>query len=209
MPIVLLIRHGENNYVRTGRLAGRQPGIHLNEKGRQQAQAVADALAQKLEGHPLKVIYSSPMERAIETAQPIAEALNLQIVERPGLLEIDIGEWQNKKVKGLSRLKLWGVVQNTPSLMRFPGGETFSEAQFRICQEISTLAGQHEEKDIILCVSHADPIRLAVAYYLGLPLDQFQRLIVAPASLTVLHIGDSFSRLLTLNYDLSFNFPKP
>lgn len=205
MPIILLVRHGENDYVKKGRLAGRLPGVNLNEKGRAQAQAVAERLA----GAPIKAVYSSPMERAQQTAEPIAKALGLETITRPGLTEVDIGEWQDQKVKGLSRLKIWRVVQNRPSLMRFPGGESFVEAQFRICQEIQELAGLHDPKDILICVSHADPIKLAAAYFIGLPLDFFQRLNVSPGSITALHLGEGSSFLLTLNYDLSFTLSKP
>jgi probable phosphomutase (TIGR03848 family) len=205
MPIFLIIRHGENDYVKTGRLAGRIPGVHLNEKGRQQALA----LSEKLAGAAIKAIYSSPLERAVETAQPIAQALNQEVIIRPGLIEMDFGEWQEKKLKGLSRLKIWKTVQTAPSRMRFPQGETFAEAQHRICCELDALAGEHDPKDMIVCVSHSDPIKLAVAHFLGLPLDLFQRLSVAPGSITVLAIGETGSRLITLNYDLSFTLPKP
>ena len=205
MTILLLIRHAENDYVKTGRLAGRLAGIHLNETGRQQARAVAD----KLTGAPVKAVYSSPLERAIETATPIAEALNLEVTLRPNLVEMDFGEWQNKKLKGLSRLKAWKVVQGAPARMRFPQGESFAEAQHRICQELDLLARQHDPKDMIICVSHSDPIKLAIAYYLGLPLDLFQRLTVSPASITVLAIGEMGSQLLALNYDLFFTLTKP
>jgi len=205
MTILLLIRHAENDYVKTGRLAGRLAGIHLNETGRQQARAVAD----KLTGAPVKAVYSSPLERAIETATPIAEALNLEVTLRPNLVEMDFGEWQNKKLKGLSRLKAWKVVQGAPARMRFPQGESFAEAQHRICQELDLLARQHDPKDMIICVSHSDPIKLAVAYYLGLPLDLFQRLTVSPASITALAIGEMGSQLLALNYDLFFTLSKP
>jgi len=205
MTTILLIRHGENDYVKKGRLAGRLPGIHLNEKGREQAQAVAEKLA----GAPVKAVYSSPLERAMETAGPIASALGLEVIPRQGLVETDFGEWQDKKVKGLSRLKIWRVVQFAPTLMRFPQGESFAECQFRMMQEIETLRAQHDPKDLFVCVSHSDPIKLLVAYYLGLPLDLFQRLHVAPASITVLGIGEGGSRLLTLNYDLSFTLAKP
>ena len=205
MPLFLLVRHGENDYVKKGRLAGRLPGVHLNEKGLEQARKVAE----KLKGAPVKAIFSSPMERAMETAEPIAQALGLEIVTRPGLIEVDVGEWQDKKLKGLSRLKIWRIVQNRPSLMRFPGGETFLEAQFRICKELLDLAEQHDPKDLLVCVSHSDPIKLAVAYFIGLPLDSFQRLAVSPASITALFLGQGASHLLTLNYDLSFTLPKP
>jgi probable phosphoglycerate mutase len=204
MPIILLIRHGENEYVKTGRLAGRLPGVHLNDKGRTQAQAVADKLA----GSPVKAIYSSPLERTMETAEPIAKALGLEIIQRPGLIETDVGEWQGKKLKGLSRLKIWRVVQSRPSLMRFPGGETFAEAQYRISQELLTLSARHDPKDIFICVTHSDPIKLAVAYFIGQPLDLFQRLNVSPGSITALYLWEGSSVLITLNYDLSFNLPK-
>ena len=205
MTTVLLIRHGENEYVKKGRLAGRLPGVHLNEKGRAQAQA----LAERLTGAPIKAIYSSPMERAVETAEPIAKALNLELSLRPGLIETDYGEWQDKTLKGLGRLKLWRVVQVAPSLARFPQGESFAEAQHRICRELEALCQQHDAKDLIVCVSHADPIKLAVAYYLGLPLDNFQRLGVSPASVSALHIGEMGSYLMMLNFDPAFSFQVP
>jgi probable phosphoglycerate mutase len=200
MPLIALIRHGENDYVKKGRLAGRLPGVHLNDTGRQQALL----LAEKLAGVPFKAIYSSPLERCMETAQPLAEALKLEILPRQGLIESNYGEWQGQKVKGLSRLKAWKTVQHNPSRMRFPGGENFAETQLRIVQEIETIAGLYQEKDVVACFSHADPIRLAAAYYIGQPLDLFQRLVVSPASVTALHISEAGCRLLALNYDFSF-----
>jgi probable phosphomutase (TIGR03848 family) len=208
MPTILLIRHGENDYVKTGRLAGRLPGVHLNEKGRQQAEAVAEALCKMLPPERVKAVFSSPLERTMETAGPIARAFNLEIIPREGLIETQYGEWQDKKVKGLSRLKIWKNVQSAPSLFTFPGGESFADTQTRICQEIYTLIRDYEQKDILVCVSHADPIKLAVAYFLGLPIDLFQRLHVAPASINVLYIDQGVSRLLALNYELSFSLGK-
>lgn len=204
MPIIILIRHGENDFVKKARMAGRLPGVHLNDRGKAQAQA----LAEKLADAPIKAIYSSPLERALETAAPLAEALKLEILIRPGLIETDIGEWTGLSLKSLRRLKVWRTVQAAPSLFRFPGGESFAETQHRVCQEIEAICAEHEPKDLIACVTHADPIKLATAYYLGLPLDHFQRLTVAPASITVLSIGEVSSQLINLNYDLSFNFPK-
>lgn len=204
MPIIILIRHGENDYVKKARMAGRLPGVHLNDRGKAQAQALADKLA----AAPIKAIYSSPLERALETAAPLAEALKLEIHIRPGLIETDIGEWTGLSLKSVRRLKVWRTVQAAPSLFRFPGGESFAETQYRVCREIEAICAEHEPKDLIACVTHADPIKLATAYYLGLPLDHFQRLTVAPASITVLSIGEVFSQIINLNYDLSFNFPK-
>ena len=205
MPIVLLIRHGENDYVRKNRLAGRKPGVHLNEAGHAQAQAVAEILA----GAPIKAVYSSPIERAIETAEPIAQALKLEVIPRDGLMETDYGDWQDKTLKSLRRRKLWKVVQGRPSMARFPQGESFAEAQLRICQEIQALVAKHGERDILVCVSHADPIKLAVAYFIGMPLDNFQRLAVSPASITALVVGEGFSHLMNLNYNQSFQLPRP
>jgi probable phosphomutase (TIGR03848 family) len=195
MPLFLLLRHGENDYVKANRLAGHIPGVHLNENGRRQAQT----LAEKLVHAPVKAIYSSPLERAMETAAPLSQALGLPVVSRPGLIETDCGEWQGRTVKQLSRLKAWKLVQNSPSQVRFPGGESISECQVRISQELLVLAAQHEPQDLLVAVSHADPIKLAVAYFLGLPLDNFQRLAVAPASITILQLGESTAHLLALN----------
>jgi probable phosphoglycerate mutase len=204
MPIFLLIRHGENEYVKKGRLAGRLPGVHLNETGRSQAQALAD----KLKGTKVKAIYSSPLERTMETADPIAQGLGLEIIPRPGLIETDYGEWQDQKLRGLSRLKLWRRVHSSPSTMRFPGGETFADAQFRITRELIDLAAQNEPKDILICVSHADPIKLAVAYFIGLPLDMFQRLNVSPGSVTGLYLDENGGRLLYLSSEPSLTLSK-
>jgi probable phosphoglycerate mutase len=204
MPIVLLIRHGENDYVKKGRLAGRLPGVHLNKNGKAQAEAVAE----RLKAAPIKAIYSSPLERAVETAQPLAAALGLEIQVRDGLIEVDFGEWQDQRLKGLGRTKLWKHVQLAPARFRFPGGESFADAQYRICREIEAIAAQHEPKDLIAIVGHSDPIKLAVAYYLGMPLDLFQRLSVSPASVTALMMGEMGAHLLTLNYEISFTLPK-
>jgi len=207
MPTIYLIRHGDNDYVKTGRLAGHLPGVHLNENGRQQALDLAEALSRQLPNERVKAIYSSPLERAMETADPIARAFNLEIIPRPGLIEIDYGEWQNKSLKGLSRTKVWKRVQAAPSLFAFPGGDSFSEAQNRIVNEIKDLTSRHDEKEAVLCVSHGDPIKLAVAYFIGLPMDLFQRLMVAPASINGLFIDQGVSRLLTLNNELSISAP--
>lgn len=202
MPLILLIRHAENNYVKKQRLPGQKPGIHLNKKGRLQAKAVGN----QLKGAPITAVYSSPLERAMETAEPIAKALNLEVIPRKGLIETDVGEWQGKKVKKLSQLKIWRKVQIYPSRFRFPGGERIEETQHRLVKEIEFLCEQHDPKDVLVCVSHADPIKMVVAYYLGLPLDMFQRLTISPASITALQLGEFGSRLLMLNYNPSLNF---
>lgn len=196
MSIVMLIRHGENDYVKKGRLAGRKPGVHLNEKGRAQARSAAKTLAKA----KLKAVYASPLERTMETAQPIAEAHGLEVIPREGLLEVNYGKWQDRTLKQVARQKLWKLVQNHPSQARFPEGESFADAQHRIITEIETLCGMHKVKDMFVCVGHSDMIKLAVAYYLGTPLDLFQRIIVQPGSITTLHIAKGGIRVINLNH---------
>jgi probable phosphomutase (TIGR03848 family) len=195
MPLLLLIRHGENEYVKTGKMAGRTPGVHLNERGRNQAAELAEALRQV----PLKAIYSSPLERALETAEPLAKGRKLEIQLRLELLENDIGKWQGRTLKQLSRTKKWRIVQHAPSRFKFPEGESFLETQTRIVSCLDEIAASHKPKDIVAVVFHADPIKLAVAHYLGMPLDHFQRLGCDTASVTVLFVSETGAHLIKLN----------
>ena len=195
MPLLLLIRHGENEYVKTGKLAGRLPGVHLNERGRKQAAELADALKQI----PLKAIYSSPLERAVETAEPIVEGRKLEIQLRPELMDNDIGKWQGRSLKQLNRTKIWKKVQQAPSRFKFPEGESFLATQTRIASCLDEIAASHKPKDIVAVVFHADPIKLAVAHYLGMPLDHFQRLACDTGSVTVLYLSDMGAYLIKLN----------
>ena len=199
MAVFFLIRHGENDYVGK-RLAGRMPGVHLNEKGKQQAWMIASTLMKA----PIKAVYSSPLERAVETATPLANAL--EVCVQPGLTEIDFGRWQGKTGKQMRRMKLWKVVQETPSQMRFPEGESFVEAQTRLCQTIEEIRAKHEDKDVVACFSHSDAISLIVANYLGLPLDNFQRLSVSTASISVLMLmKDARPQLGAINQGLGMS----
>jgi probable phosphoglycerate mutase len=205
MTTILLIRHGENEYVAKGRLAGRLPGVCLNAKGKTQANTIAAAL----EPAAIKAIYSSPMERCMETAYPLAKKLGQEIVAHDGLIEIDYGEWQNKTLKQLHRRKLWKTVQKTPSMMQFPHGETFANAQTRIVSTLQALSQQHKPQDLIACFSHSDIIKLAVAYFLGTPLDLFQRIVIQPASISTLYIHAEGIRVLNVNHHAAANFLKP
>jgi len=191
---ILLIRHGENEYTRTGKLAGQLPGVHLNETGHKQAQALAARLSQA----PLKAIYSSPLDRAMETARPLADALKLEVRLCEGVREIDCGAWSGRSLKQLARTKLWVDVQQRPSRMQFPGGETFLAAQTRAVQAVEQLARAHP-KDLVAAFTHADVIKLVVAHYLGQPLDLFQRLVVSTGSITALHLGQGQPALVKLN----------
>jgi probable phosphomutase (TIGR03848 family) len=200
MTSIILVRHGANSYVEKGRLAGRKPNVHLNKLGKKQAAAVGAELAKV----PIRAIYSSPLERTMETAQLIAKPLGLKVKPRIGLIELDFGEWQDKKLKDLSKTEDWKIVQFIPSRMCFPAGETFYEAQYRIVKELDVLSRKHSDDEVIVCVSHADVIKLVVAFHLGMPIDLFQRLHIAPASLTILKFSKHGAQLLALNYESAF-----
>lgn len=187
MAVFLLIRHGENDWVKNGKLAGRTPGVHLNERGQVQAQRLAEELASTT----IKAIYSSPLERAVETAEPVARAKGLEVRIHPDLIEIDFGRWTGKDLKDLRQGRQWKIVQGSPGSFTFPGGESFVEAQARIVNALTALSSEYTEKDVVVCTAHSDLIRLAVAYFLGMALDHFQRIRIAPASVTVLYLNGS------------------
>ncbi len=191
---ILLIRHAENDYTRTGKLAGHLPGVYLNKAGQEQAQA----LAARLSKAPVKAIYSSPLDRALETARPVADALKLEVHACEGIREIEYGAWTGRSLKQLARTKLWADVQRRPSRMQFPGGETFLAVQVRAVQAVEELARAHP-KDLVAAFTHGDVIKLVVAYYLGQPLDLFQRLVVSTASITALHLGQGQPALVKFN----------
>lgn len=195
MPLLLLIRHGENDYIKTGKMAGRLPGVHLNERGREQAEALAKALA----GVHITAIYSSPLERAMETAEPIARVRKLEIQIETGLLESDVGRWQGRPWKSIQRMKAWKTVRYAPSRFRFPEGESFLEMQTRVAAALEKIIQKHKPKDIIACVFHGDPIKLAVAHFIGLPLDHFQRIGCDTGTVTVLNVTDTGAHLIKLN----------
>jgi probable phosphoglycerate mutase len=180
MSQLLLIRHGENDFTSKGKLAGWTPDVHLNDTGRAQARA----LAEKLTSAPIKAIYSSPLERAVETALPLAKAKGLTIYKRSEIGEVRYGEWTGKSLKMLARTKLWQVVQKQPSAMQFPGGETLRDVQSRAVNEIEKIVIAHP-KDTVAIFSHGDIIKLVLAYYLGMPIDMFQRLTINTASISV------------------------
>jgi probable phosphoglycerate mutase len=206
MPLLLLIRHGENDFVKASKLPGHLPGIHLNERGQKQAQGLGEALKDV----PIKAIYSSPLERAMETAAPIASARKLEIVQEPDLMDTDIGSWEGKSIKVLRLTKLWRIVQSAPSRFRFPDGESFVESQARYVSALERIIKKHHKpQDIVAIVFHADPIKLSVAHFLGMPLDHFQRLSCDTGSLTALHVSESGANLIKLNQRPPFDFLKP
>lgn len=193
MTTVFLVRHGVTSH--TGhRLTGRMPDVHLTDEGRAQA----DAVAEGLQRFPIKAVYSSPIDRTMQTARPIAARHGLKVQVRRGLTELEFGRWTDKSFKALRRTKLWPVIQRWPSGARFPDGESFLEAQQRAVKELEALRVRHP-RDAICCVSHADLIKLAVAHYLGMHLDMFQRIDIGPGSVTAIAVGRSGPRVITVN----------
>lgn len=192
---VLLIRHGENDWVGTERLAGRTPDVHLNEKGRQQAADLVKVLSEQ----PIAAIYSSPLERCLETAQPLAQALGLPIQVEEGLWEVDYGDWRGGHLKELAKLPEWRMVQHYPSTFRFPGGETLREVQSRAVAALEQAREAHPNQ-VVAVFSHGDVIRTALAHYLGTPLDLFQRVVISTASVSLLGFVDQMPSVLAVNY---------
>ena len=187
MTTLLLIRHAVNDYVKTGKLAGRMAGIHLNEDGEAQAAALGERLATA----PLEHIYASPMDRTMETAIAIAKHhTQLQVESCQAIGEVHYGDWEGKAIGELQRRKMWDVVQEYPSRAVFPNGESMRGVQVRIVNAIEALLPRHPNQMIAL-VFHADLIKMALAHYLGMHLDVFQRLVISPASISTLHLGHS------------------
>ena len=177
---LLLIRHASNDLLKEHRMGGRMPGVHLNEQGRAEAEALADRLART----DLAAVYSSPMERARETARFIADRHGLEVRIHPGLHEVDCGQWSGQPTDRLREDPYWLPLRIYPAWVPFPGGETSWQVQVRFLAALEEIRAAHPDQTVAV-VSHADPIRLAVAHYIGLPIDLFRRLSVSPASLTV------------------------
>ena len=199
---LVLLRHATTRT--TGkRLGGRKPGFHLDEGGRAQAQAAARRLASM----PISAVYTSPLERTRETAAPVARLHGLRPRIERGLLEVDYGDWTDLPLAQLRRRALWRTIQHAPSRVTFPGGESIRAAQQRAVETTERLAAAHAGETVVL-VSHADVIKAVIAHHLGMGLDLFQRLIVAPASSSVLVLPEGGTpALLTMN-DTSDSAPE-
>jgi probable phosphoglycerate mutase len=196
--LVLLVRHGQTPT--TGKvLPGRAPGLHHADKGRAQAEAVAGRIAAlQTDQRRVAAVYASPLERTRETAAPIAAALGLRVQRRQGLLECDFGDWTGASLRSLWRKPEWRTVQRNPSGFRFPNGESFTEMQTRIVTAIDDLRAVHPGGTVV-AVSHADPIKAAVAHALGTHLDLFQRIVVSPCSVSAILYGTDGPVVLAVN----------
>jgi broad specificity phosphatase PhoE len=233
MPILLLIRHGTNDYVKTGRLPGQAPNIHLNDEGRSQALA----LAKLLEKQPICAVYASQLEPAIDTAWPIAAPRGLPIVIRPGLADTNVGDYTSRVIKELSESPEtkdnWKTIVEKPSEGQLPNGESLLEMQARVVAALERICAEHPDPEppksqepqpepaatgevalppakppaeperkppvMIAVVMPNDPIKAAVAHYLGMPFDNFQRIGASPASVSTVMVMKEHVMLVNLN----------
>jgi len=190
---LVLVRHAVT--AQTGpMLSGRAPGIDLSDDGRLQAERTAERLAPL----PVAAVYASPIERTQQTASIIAKHHGLDVVTLPGVIEADYGQWTGGEIKELAKSDLWKVVQRAPSRARFPGGESLAEMQTRMVAALEEVVTRHPG-ELVVVVSHADPIKAAIAHFSGLHLDLFQRIVVSPASVTVFELGSYGAAMIKCN----------
>lgn len=193
MTTFLLIRHATNDTVGKS-IPGRTAGVHLNEEGKAQAAA----LAVRLSRVPMTAIYSSPLERARETAEPMARQFNLEVQFSEGINELQFGAWMGRELEQLAPEPKWQQFNAFRSGTRIPGGELMLEAQARIVAELERLREQHPNETIAI-VSHGDLIKAAIAHYAGIHLDLFQRIEISPASVSIIAVDDNGPRILKVN----------
>lgn len=193
MTQVVAIRHAATD-VAGRRFTGRAPGVHLNRRGREQAQRLPERLC----GISLAAIWASPLERAQETAAPLARERSLEITTCEALTELDYGDWQGYAPEELQGDSYWERYNHQRSLWRIPGGESLGEAQMRMGQALEQLILQYPDARVAL-VGHGDPLRAMIAQLLGVSLDFILRFEIAPASISVIHIDQGAPRVLCIN----------
>ena len=213
MATVVLVRHARSTANVSGVLTGRQKGVHLDDVGREQAQRVARRLADV----PLAALVSSPLERCREMAAAIAEAQPnpVRVASEKGLVECDYGAWQGRALKELAREKLWKAVQRHPAGVTFPEGESMAAMAARVAEAVrrhdTRVEAEHGPGAVWAAVTHGDPLKAVLADALGLHLDQFQRLHVDPASVSVVRLTAEATYVLQSNThegDLAWLAPK-
>lgn len=176
-------------------ITGRAPGVHLNEAGRKQA----DDLHSRLRRWKIDAIYSSPLERALETAAPAARRLGVNVMKSEALSEVDFGEWSGKTLDELDQLPQWRIYNTFRSSTRAPGGELATEVQTRMVEQLTRYSRQHPDQ-IVAVVSHADSIRLTLAHFLGMPIDLMHRLEIRPCSISVVRLAEWGPQVLLMNW---------
>jgi broad specificity phosphatase PhoE len=193
MTTFLLIRHGETDAVGKS-IMGWAPGWHLNANGRKQVEALAARLAPA----PIRAIYTSPLERAVETAEAVARGRQLEPRRDEEFGEFRMGDWQGWEIAKLDEREDWRRFNTFRAGTRAPNGELMVETQTRMVRRLQALAAGNAGETVAI-VSHADPLRALIAYYLGMPLDLMQRLEISPASMSVLELSEWNARMLCVN----------
>ena len=221
MPILLLIRHATNDFVKTGRLPGQGPNLHLNEEGRKQA----EALARMLEKRPITAVYSSHLERAIETAWQLAGPRGLALQIRPGLADTDAGDYTGRLIKELAEGEvtrdIWKAIVETPLVGRFPNGESPLDMQRRVVAELERIVAAHPDPEppptpaeppqpdapkvepvppsVIAVVAHNSVVQAALAHFLGMPFENYERLGASPASVSTVFVSAKRTMVMAVN----------
>ena len=193
MSLFYLIRHGVISTIGHS-IAGRAPGVHLTEEGRRQAGRLADRLGRE----SIARIYSSPLQRARETAEPIARRLGLQTAIAEEIAELDFGQWTGRTMDELEHSPQWKLYNTFRSGTQMPGGEWMIQVQSRAVLFLQQLRDQFPDEQIAV-VSHGDVIRAVLLYYLGVPLDFILRLEISPGSVSVLRLEQYGPQILMVN----------
>ena len=195
MPKIVLIRHAHSTANAAGVLSGQLPNVHLSKSGLEQAERLAERLGKLT----IAQVQVSPMDRCLETLAPwLAKyAKNVNVITEPNLVEVDYGKWSGKKLATLSRAKLWRKVQGQPSAVTFPEGESLAQMQVRAMKTVHDFF--ETDLELTIMVSHGDVIKAIVASSLGMHLDDFQRIVIDPASITILESNGGAIRLTRLN----------
>ncbi|WP_226351854.1 MULTISPECIES: histidine phosphatase family protein [unclassified Pseudonocardia] len=212
MTTLILLRHGRSTANTAGVLAGRTPGVELDDRGREQAAAVVDRLA----ALPIASVVTSPMERCRQTVAPLAAARGLEPVVEDDLAEVDYGTWTGQKITDLLKEDLWKVVQAHPSAATFPGGESLAGMQARsvaaIRRHVARVRAERGEDAILLACSHGDVIKAVLADALATHLDNFQRIVVDTCSVSVVtytELRPFVARMNEQSGDVASLVPKP
>ena len=195
MPKIVLIRHAHSTANAAGVLSGQMPNVHLSKSGQQQAERLAERLGKLT----ISQVQVSPMDRCTETLAPwLAKyGKNVTVLTEPNLIEVDYGKWSGKKLSTLSRAKLWRKVQGQPSAVTFPEGESLAQMQVRAMKTVHDFFAS--DLELTIMVSHGDVIKAIVASSMGMHLDDFQRIVIDPASITILESNSGAIRLTRLN----------
>ena len=195
MPKIVLIRHAHSTANAAGVLSGQLPNVHLSKSGLEQAERLAERLGKLT----IAQVQVSPMDRCLETLAPwLAKyGKTVNVITEPNLVEVDYGKWSGKKLATLSRAKLWRKVQGQPSAVTFPEGESLAQMQVRAMKTVHDFF--ETDLELTVMVSHGDVIKAIVASSLGMHLDDFQRIVIDPASITILESNGGAIRLTRLN----------